>query len=581
MRVPGAVVALTVVLVACSTDSHDSGMEIRDAVQSPDGDLGPDHRPVDSRGDTPALSDTPHLAEVLDVGDSTESELLDERGDNDSAPEVDVCTPACENKQCGQDGCGGQCGQCEEGSKCVDGNCEDVPVVEDLIIIHGDSKVEPRNVVVDTVGNVLVAATSWGGQVQVSEVSSPLGESEKGLFLMKLDQDLQPLWWKPTGANSTGSQYGFEALDAGPEQTFVVANHFDKDDTVDLGGGVLPAYLAMDVFAGALTGDGEHLWSTSMAGSSYEYAAGLAADGSGGAYLTGHTNSKLGLDLGDETPEIPSWADDNPYLVRYDATGTPVWSKLILSSKLEWGVAVATAASGGVYWAVRAGSSFDLGGDYLSAISDSDLVLAAFTADGSHVWSKRFGVPEWSGKTWVESAILSNDSLVLVGRMGANIDLGCGPMAPDEGYNSVIVAAKLDSQGECVWSKVLGNGLAKWLGVDKPGLEAFSIAVDDNDQIYVGGSYTAPLDLGGGPLDDYAKGGVVVKLDESGNHVWSLGISEHVVSVDVGPDGAVYAVTTVRDELKIRDQVYPNPTDAIDPITGGLSTSTVLVKLSQ
>ena len=34
MRVPGAVVALTVVLVACSTDSHDSGMEIRDAVQS-------------------------------------------------------------------------------------------------------------------------------------------------------------------------------------------------------------------------------------------------------------------------------------------------------------------------------------------------------------------------------------------------------------------------------------------------------------------------------------------------------------------------------------------------------------------
>jgi len=373
----------------------------------------------------------------------------------------------------------------------------------------------------------------------------------------------------------------YEVLSAGPEETFVVAEHFDKYDTVDLGGGVLPAYLAMDVFAAALTGDGEHLWSTSIAGSSYEYVAGVAAEGSGGAYLTGHTNSKLGLDLGNDTPEIPSWTNDNPYLVRYDATGAPVWSKLILSSESEYSFAVATTADGGVCWAVRADSSFDLGGDDLTAISNSDLVLATFTADGSHVWSKRFGVPGGFGVGWAETAFLTGDSLILAGRLGADIDLGCGTMVPDDGGNGVIVAARFDSQGECVWSKVLGNGLAMWSGAETPGLDVHSLTVDDNDQIYVGGPYTAPVDIGGEPLDDNTQGGFVTKLDSSGNHLWSLGVSEHVVSVSVGPADDVYVLTSMVEELKIRDQVYPNPSDVIDPNTGKPPMATVLIKLSQ
>ncbi len=35
-----------------------------------------------------------------------------------------VCTPDCEGKVCGDDGCGGSCGDCEEGSACREGSCE-------------------------------------------------------------------------------------------------------------------------------------------------------------------------------------------------------------------------------------------------------------------------------------------------------------------------------------------------------------------------------------------------------------------------------------------------------------------------
>ncbi|MBM4354036.1 MAG: hypothetical protein FJ109_09625 [Deltaproteobacteria bacterium] len=37
---------------------------------------------------------------------------------------VDVCTPACEGKQCGPDGCGGTCGVCDPGIPCQDGVCK-------------------------------------------------------------------------------------------------------------------------------------------------------------------------------------------------------------------------------------------------------------------------------------------------------------------------------------------------------------------------------------------------------------------------------------------------------------------------
>ena len=38
----------------------------------------------------------------------------------------------CENKDCGDDGCGGSCGECEEGKTCEEGKCED----NDLPLVH-------------------------------------------------------------------------------------------------------------------------------------------------------------------------------------------------------------------------------------------------------------------------------------------------------------------------------------------------------------------------------------------------------------------------------------------------------------
>ena len=48
-------------------------------------------------------------------------------GDSERAtetPSADVCVPDCLGKQCGDDGCGGSCGECPTGQACQDdGTC--------------------------------------------------------------------------------------------------------------------------------------------------------------------------------------------------------------------------------------------------------------------------------------------------------------------------------------------------------------------------------------------------------------------------------------------------------------------------
>lgn len=37
------------------------------------------------------------------------------------------CVPQCQERECGEDGCGGSCGACEEGTTCEEGTCEAIP----------------------------------------------------------------------------------------------------------------------------------------------------------------------------------------------------------------------------------------------------------------------------------------------------------------------------------------------------------------------------------------------------------------------------------------------------------------------
>ena len=66
------------------------------------------------------------------------------RADGTGDGSASVCTPSCDDKQCGDDGCGNQCGVCDAGSVC-DGSssCVAEADCQDLSLIHISEPTRP------------------------------------------------------------------------------------------------------------------------------------------------------------------------------------------------------------------------------------------------------------------------------------------------------------------------------------------------------------------------------------------------------------------------------------------------------
>ncbi len=105
----------------CNVDFNEN------CVQCPE-DCGP------CKGDCCADNGTPGCqdATVTECVCNLDPFCCDSYWDNICASEVEqygcgtcgTCIPNCDNALCGDDGCGGSCGQCPDGSACVDGMCE-------------------------------------------------------------------------------------------------------------------------------------------------------------------------------------------------------------------------------------------------------------------------------------------------------------------------------------------------------------------------------------------------------------------------------------------------------------------------
>jgi hypothetical protein len=84
------------------------------------------------------LPDLPNVSDLVDTWDSVEIlpfEVSPET--NDSWDQWDACEPACSGMECGDDGCGGQCGYCGYGRECIAGECIQV-------LYCGDDLCDPK-----------------------------------------------------------------------------------------------------------------------------------------------------------------------------------------------------------------------------------------------------------------------------------------------------------------------------------------------------------------------------------------------------------------------------------------------------
>lgn len=69
---------------------------------------------------------TSHLVEVRCPGAAPVSENITVEHNRTVTRTISTCQPECSGKNCGPDGCGGDCGTCRSGTRCLDGLCRQI-----------------------------------------------------------------------------------------------------------------------------------------------------------------------------------------------------------------------------------------------------------------------------------------------------------------------------------------------------------------------------------------------------------------------------------------------------------------------
>lgn len=197
---------------------------------------------------------------------------------------------------------------------------------------------------------------------------------------------------------------------------------------------------------------------------------------------------------------------------------------------------VAAAPNGDLVIAGTFQGTADFGsGGILSAVGGSDAWVARYRADGSRIWSIRFG---GSGNEDVYSvACDANGNTYISGSFFGPVDFGGGSRTSTFGGFLI----KLDSNGVYQWDRAIDLG-----GRGR----AYGIAIPNANTVVLAGKFGGTVNLGGGPITAMstdADSFVAAYDTANGAHSWSRGLARDAAIVNVtSAGGDVVVVSSFR-----------------------------------
>ncbi len=370
---------------------------------------------------------------------------------------------------------------------------------------------EAQGVAVDDGGNVYVFGHTD------DDLEAP-GANSGGddLFLIKYD---------PTGAQLLLKQIGSEGDDLAAN---VVVDKTGNIYLVGLTGGDLGATGALlgedDAFAAKLSPAGDILWLERFgAAGAPDSAIGVQVDSAGNVYVAGSTGGDLGGgDL---------FLDADAFLVKFDASGTLLWTNQFGTDGIDDAFALALDTGGRIFVVGSVDGDLNSG----AAGLDSDAYLVRFDVDGN-------------GPDLIDQLITDGD------------DFGTGVVVDSAG--NVFIGGRTDgdfttgglgtSEDAFIAKFTNGTGIPDILQFGSADFDDAlgGLAVDSADNIYITG------EIGGDLNGETAFGlgdGYLAKFDGNLNTVWTrifgTALNDFTTRVAVGPDDGVYVTGITEGDL--------------------------------
>jgi hypothetical protein len=269
---------------------------------------------------------------------------------------------------------------------------------------------------VDSANNV-VATGFFYDTVNFGGISVTSGGSFDG-FLLKLDSTSGgSLWAKRMGG--TGDDRGYSVAASTGGDTVVVGYFVGAANF----GGITRTSTGQDIFMARYDSAGTPRWVNTFPCVGWGIPYAVAVNGSGEIAMTGSYSGGT-AQLGGAA--LPTPITPAIWVGRYDANGTPRWSKSIGGATLsnDRGTDVALDSQGETYITGYMKSAWDFGGGWLFG-SVTDVFVAKYgSLSGAYRWANRYNGPADSD---AGNCITVNEGAAEViagGKFGGSIDFG-------------------------------------------------------------------------------------------------------------------------------------------------------------
>lgn len=307
----------------------------------------------------------------------------------------------------------------------------------------------------------------------------------------------------------------------------------------------------IDIYISKLGAEGQFVWAKRIGGTAINIGISICLDQQGNVYVTGQYNGTVDFDPGPNTYNMTSIGASS-FVVKLNPQGDFVWARHIAGGGS--GIGVATDSEGNVYVTGGFGGTVDFdpgAGVFNMNVANGKSFVTKLDRDGAFVWAKQMagsaGAP-----TDIKIDNIGNVYTVGTFTGTADFDPGSGILNFISRGGADIYISKLNTHGELIWARQQGGAgadLGSAIDVDKKG-NVYTAGR------FVG---TANFDPGAGVLNLNSNGGndaFISKLDNSGQLKWvrQLGggtTSDWAFSVSVDDKENVYVTGTFGDSVAV------------------------------
>lgn len=284
------------------------------------------------------------------------------------------------------------------------------------------------------------------------------------------------------------------------------------------------------------------VWAKSGGGSSQDQGNALCIDNNGNVLITGYFSGTA--TFGDTT--INSVGNWDFFLAKYDQSGKLLWIRNSGGTNSDFATAVTTDSENNIYVTGQYAGDLTIGSYSLDNYSSTyDIFIAKYNRNGNVVWAKKIG------STGADEALAittdKNDNLVITGSIQPTAYFDSISITNSDLGSHTMFVAKYTSSGKILFVDNFGGHMNF----------ANCVAVDNNNNIIVGGRYDRSVTIGGKTYTSQSSfSPILIKLHHDGNVVWvdapvCSGGTNSFNGIAIGPDNNIFLTGSFENNMKM------------------------------